>query len=164
MDVSINEKERWASRQYLPPYLDLPQPRLYPCVFAVDDAPAEIIETPPLLLGRKVRSSRRVELCSYRSFSTFLTPDHSFNGGICPPLPGVTAQVHIKTVSMTDDHDMDIDTPAEATTSQPQNAMAALMAGAKAKGKERDNGDNAAAFGMSEEELKRLNEREGLPW
>ena len=65
---------------------------------------------------------------------------------------------------MTDDHDMDIDTPAEATTSKPQNAMAALMAGAKAKGKERDNGDNAAAFGMSEEELKQLNERDGLPW
>lgn len=59
---------------------------------------------------------------------------------------------------------MDIDTPAEATTSKPQNAMAALMAGAKAKGKERANGDNAAAFGMSEAELKALNERDGMPW
>ena len=60
------------------------------------------------------------------------------------------------------DDQMDIDEPTPATTSKPQNAMAALMAGAKAKGKERANGD--AAFGMSEEELKALNERDGMPW
>lgn len=62
---------------------------------------------------------------------------------------------------------MDIDTPdsAPAPAAKPVNAMAALMAGAKAKGKEKatdDGGD--AIMGMSEEELKVLNEKEGLPW
>lgn len=57
---------------------------------------------------------------------------------------------------------MEVD-PQEAP--RPANAMAALMAGAKAKGKEKatdDSGD--AVMGMSEEELRVLNEKEGLPW
>lgn len=53
---------------------------------------------------------------------------------------------------------MDIDEPAP-----PANAMAALMAGAKAKGKEKAS-DGDAIMEMSEEELKALNEKEGLPW
>ena len=71
--------------------------------------------------------------------------------------------------TMTDDQ-MDVDepfVPAASTstgTEKPANAMAALMAGAKAKGKERATGDGSEAFGMSEAELKALNEREGMPW
>ena len=53
---------------------------------------------------------------------------------------------------------MDVDPPAA-----PQNAMAALMAASKAKGKEKATNGNGDV-NMSDAELKALNEREGLPW
>ena len=56
---------------------------------------------------------------------------------------------------MTDDA-MEIDPPAPA---QPQNAMAALMAGAKGKAK----ADNAQAL-LTEKENREAEVREGLPW
>lgn len=49
---------------------------------------------------------------------------------------------------------MDVDTPAA-----PANAMSALMANAKGKGKA--NGEGGT---MSEADLRALNEKEGLPW
>jgi replication factor C subunit 3/5 len=58
---------------------------------------------------------------------------------------------------MTDDA-MDVDTPASAPA-PPANAMSALMANAKGKGKA-----NEGAATMSEADLKALNEKEGLPW
>jgi replication factor C subunit 3/5 len=57
------------------------------------------------------------------------------------------------------DEPMDIDTPASSTA--PANAMAALMAAAKDKGKGKASEDGGV---MTEEELRALNEREGLPW
>ena len=63
---------------------------------------------------------------------------------------------------MTDDA-MDIDTPAPvptaATAAFPVNAMSALMANAKGKGKA-----NEGTSTMSEADLKAFNEKEGLPW
>lgn len=56
---------------------------------------------------------------------------------------------------MTDDA-MDIDTPVPAA---PANAMSALMANAKGKGKASEGAGN-----MSEADLKAMNEKEGLPW
>lgn len=53
---------------------------------------------------------------------------------------------------------MDVDPPAVAP--KPANAMAALMAGAKGKGKASEEG----TIVMSEEELKALNAKDGLPW
>ena len=47
--------------------------------------------------------------------------------------------------------------------SEPQNAMAALMASAKGKGKA-SNGEENGNGEMSQAELKALNERDGLPW
>lgn len=60
------------------------------------------------------------------------------------------------------DAEMEVDDAP--TAPPPANAMAALMAGAKAKGKERATENVDAVMGMSEEELRALNEREGLPW
>lgn len=64
---------------------------------------------------------------------------------------------------MTDDA-MDIDSPAAAAAPfpKPVNAMAALMAGAKGKGKASENGADTVV--LSEEELKALNAKDGLPW
>jgi replication factor C subunit 3/5 len=54
---------------------------------------------------------------------------------------------------------MDVDPPASSAA--PANAMAALMAAAKDKGKGKASEDGGI---MTEEELRALNEREGLPW
>jgi len=56
---------------------------------------------------------------------------------------------------MTDE--MDIDTPAPAA---PANAMSALMAGAREKGK----GKMFDGAGMNDADQKALKEKEGLPW
>lgn len=56
---------------------------------------------------------------------------------------------------MTDD--MDIDPPAPAA---PANAMSALMAGAREKGK----GKMFDGAGMNDADQKALKEKEGLPW
>jgi hypothetical protein len=52
--------------------------------------------------------------------------------------------------------EMDIDPPAPA----PANAMSALMAGAREKGK----GKMFDGAGMSDVDQKALKEKEGLPW
>jgi hypothetical protein len=59
---------------------------------------------------------------------------------------------------------MDIDPPAVATAPTAaappaSNAMSALMAGAREKGKGKAN-----EGGMSEADLKAIQEKEGLPW
>lgn len=56
------------------------------------------------------------------------------------------------------DEPMDVDPPAPAAA--PANAMAALMANAKGKAKAM-NGNGTT---MTDEELKALNDKEGLPW
>ena len=53
--------------------------------------------------------------------------------------------------------DMDIDPPAPAA---PANAMSALMAGAREKGK----GKMFDGAGMNDADQKALKEKEGLPW
>ncbi|GFZ50493.1 Replication factor C subunit 3 [Saitozyma sp. JCM 24511] len=60
------------------------------------------------------------------------------------------------------DEPMDVDPPASsAAPAAPANTMAALMAAAKDKGKGKASEDGGI---MTEEELRALNEREGLPW
>jgi hypothetical protein len=71
------------------------------------------------------------------------------------------------------DTEMEIDQPVEeaasappaasngSSSAKPNNAMSFLMANAKGKGKA--NGEDAE-MGMSESEIKALNEKEGLPW
>jgi len=54
---------------------------------------------------------------------------------------------------------MDIDEAPSAIPAQPQNAMAALMAGAKGKAKA-----EASSQLMTEKEKKEADVREGLPW
>lgn len=61
--------------------------------------------------------------------------------------------------------DIDMPDPTPCPPPKPANAMAALMAGAKAKGKEKAaDTEGGAPMVMSEEGLRILDEKEGLPW
>jgi hypothetical protein len=61
---------------------------------------------------------------------------------------------------MTDEM-MDVDPPVAPSAAAPpvSNAMSALMAGAREKGKGKAN-----EGGMSEADLKAIQDKEGLPW
>lgn len=61
--------------------------------------------------------------------------------------------------------DIDMPDPTPCPPPKPANAMAALMAGAKAKGKEKAaDTEGGAPMVMSEEGLRILDDKEGLPW